>query len=162
MAHPISANCSSNSSIKTATANSATTNAPVANRFRIFSVNNKATKPHPADPEPVAPVRVVPAVPAKAAGADLSVEVDRESDAVPVQLSAGDAAVLHCHLLHRSEGNLSTDRDRRILFLRYADADAVEVYNARQPRLGPLLRGKTRYPEVAAFERELFAENETS
>ena len=99
---------------------------------------------------------------AKAVGADLSVEVERESDAVPVPLIAGDAVVLHCHLLHRSEGNLSPERDRRILFLRYADADAVEVYNDRRPRLGPLLRGKTRFPEVAEFERDLFAENETS
>ena len=36
---------------------------------------------------------------AKAVGADLSVEVERESDAVPVPLIAGDAVVLHCHLL---------------------------------------------------------------
>ena len=99
---------------------------------------------------------------AKAVGADLSVEVERESDAVPVPLIAGDAVVLHCHLLHRSEGNLSPERDRRILFLRYADADAVEVYNDRRPRLGPLLRGKTCFPEVAEFERDLFAENETN
>ena len=99
---------------------------------------------------------------AKAVGADLSVEVERESDSVPVPLIAGDAVVLHCHLLHRSEGNLSPERDRRILFLRYADADAVEVYNDRRPRLGPLLRGKTRFPEVAEFEPDLFAENETS
>ena len=93
----------------------------------------------------------------KAAGADLSVNVDREADAIPVPLIAGDAVVLHCHLLHRSEGNLSEDRDRRILFLRYADADAVEAYNNRQPRLGPLLRGVTRFPLVADFERDLFA-----
>ena len=47
--------------------------------------------------------------------------------------------------------------DRRILFLRYADADAVELYNDRRPRLGALLRGETRFPEVAAFEKELMA-----
>lgn len=34
----------------------------------------------------------------------------------------------------------------------YADADAVEVYNNRRPRLGPLLRGATRFPEVASYE----------
>lgn len=97
---------------------------------------------------------------AKAAGADISVNVERESDAMPVPIKTGDAVVLHCHLLHRSEGNLSVDRDRRILFMRYADADAVEVYNDRQPRLGPLLRGKTRFPEVAKFEQDLFEKNE--
>jgi len=94
VAHPTSANCSSNSSIKTATANSATTNAPVANRFRIFSVNNKATKPHPADPEPVDPVRVVPAVPAKAAGADVPATRGKAADpdlAVPVRADSPEA-----------------------------------------------------------------------
>jgi hypothetical protein len=98
---------------------------------------------------------------AKEAGVDLSVKVDCDSDAIPVPLKAGDAVVLHCHLLHRSEGNLSPDRDRRILFLRYADADAVEVYNDRRPRLGPLLRGATCFPEVAGFERYFFVDNET-
>ena len=97
---------------------------------------------------------------AKEAWTDLSVNVDRESDAIPVPLKAGDAVVLHCHLLHRSEGNLSLDRDRRILFLRYADADAVEVYNDHRPRLGPLLRGATCIPEVADYEREFFVDNE--
>lgn len=92
----------------------------------------------------------------KAAGTDLSVEVEDPAEAIPVSLQAGDAILLHCHLLHRSEGNRSRSRDRRILFMRYADADAVEVYNARQPRLGPLLRGNTRFPEVKNFERELF------
>ena len=74
----------------------------------------------------------------------------------------GSEMCIRDSLLHRSEGNLSPEWDRRILFLRYADADAVEVYNDRRPRLGPLLRGKTRFPEVAEFERDLFAENETS
>lgn len=91
---------------------------------------------------------------AKAAGSDLSIEVSEESGAVPVPLEAGDAVVLHCHTLHRSEGNHSPTRDRRILFLRYADADAVEVYNQGRPRLGPLLRGTTRFPEVASFEKD--------
>ena len=37
-----------------------------------------------------------------------------------LDLKAGDAIVLHCHVLHRSEGNRSATRDRRILFMRYA------------------------------------------
>jgi hypothetical protein len=57
--------------------------------------------------------------------------------------------------LHKSDGNFSKDRDRRILFLRYADADAVEVYNDRRPRLGRLLKGETVFEEVKAFESEL-------
>jgi len=92
---------------------------------------------------------------AKAAGVNLEVEVPDADDAIPMPLQAGDAVVFHCHTLHRSEGNYSKTRDRRILFLRYADADAVEVYNERKPRLGPLLRGVTRFPEVEEFEREL-------
>jgi hypothetical protein len=44
-----------------------TRNVPAANRFRSFSVNNKATKPHPADPVPVTPVRVALAVLVKVA-----------------------------------------------------------------------------------------------
>ena len=55
---------------------------------------------------------------------------------------------------HKSLGNTS-DRDRRLLFLRYADADAVEVYNDRKPRLGKLIRGKTRFREVEEHEAEL-------
>ena len=58
-------------------------------------------------------------------------------------------------MLHKSEGNFSSDKDRRVLFLRYADADAVEVYNGRQARLGRLVRGHSAYPEVAAFEKDL-------
>ncbi len=87
-----------------------------------------------------------------------------ESTAIPVAMRAGEAIVLHCWTLHKSEGNLAPDRDRRILFLRYADADAVEVYNNRRPRLGPLLRGVTNFPDVARFEAELVqkaARNET-
>ena len=93
---------------------------------------------------------------AKLAEKDLSIEIDNDKSAIPIPLNAGDAVVLHCHLLHRSEGNMSTTRDRRILFLRYADADAVEVYNDNQPRLGPLLRGVSRFEEVTKYERELF------
>ena len=54
-----------------ATAISAKTNGPAANKFRNFSVNNKATKPHPADPVPVTPVRVALAVLVKVALAAL-------------------------------------------------------------------------------------------
>ncbi|MDA0207434.1 MAG: hypothetical protein O2795_19100 [Acidobacteria bacterium] len=57
-------------------------------------------------------------------------------------------------MLHKSKGNFSPDRDRRILFLRYADANAVEVYNNRRPRLGPLFRGVTTFPEVERYEAE--------
>ena len=84
----------------------------------------------------------------------ISLKVD-ESGAVPVPMMAGETLVMHCWMLHKSEGNLSKDRDRRILFLRYADADAVEVYNDRRPRLGPLVRGRTRFAEVEAYETDL-------
>ena len=84
----------------------------------------------------------------------IDVAVD-DSHAIPVPMKAGEAIIFHCWTLHRSEGNRSPDRDRRILFLRYADADAVEVYNNRQPRLGRLLRGRTKYPEVQSYEADL-------
>ena len=74
---------------------------------------------------------------------------------VQMQMKAGECLVFHCHILHKSEGNMTTDRDRRILFARYADADAVEVYNDRRPRLGRLLRGTTRFAEVEQFEADL-------
>ena len=86
------------------------------------------------------------------------VEIDLDVDehrAVPVPMKAGECLFFNCWMLHKSEGNHSKDRDRRILFVRYADADAVEVYNDRRPRLGPLLRGRTRFPEVEAFEAGL-------
>ncbi|MEX2214478.1 MAG: phytanoyl-CoA dioxygenase family protein [Phycisphaeraceae bacterium] len=92
---------------------------------------------------------------AKAAGKDLSVDVPDESGAIPMPMKAGDTLIMHCHTLHQSEGNFSTTRDRRVLFLRYADADAVETYNENKPRLGRLLRGRTRFAEVEAFEKEL-------
>lgn len=90
----------------------------------------------------------------KKAGVEITVEAD-ESKAVPAPLRAGECLIFNCWMLHKSEGNRSKDRDRRILFLRYADADAVEVYNDRKPRLGRLVRGQTRFPEVAAFESDL-------
>ena len=77
------------------------------------------------------------------------------SQALPMPLRAGECLFFHGHTLHKSDGNRSRDRDRRILFLRYAHADAVEVYNERRPRLGRLLRGRTRFAEVERFEREL-------
>ena len=90
----------------------------------------------------------------KAAGREIVVEAD-ESRAIPISVEAGDALILHCWMLHKSEGNKSKTRDRRILFLRYADADAVEIYNERRPRLGRLLRGSTRFAEVENFESHL-------
>ncbi|MFN0167546.1 MAG: phytanoyl-CoA dioxygenase family protein [Bryobacteraceae bacterium] len=77
-----------------------------------------------------------------------------ESKAVPLVLKAGEAFLMNCWMLHQSGPNTS-GRDRRILFMRYADADAVEVYNGRKPRLGRLLRGATRFPEVQVFEAEM-------
>ena len=68
---------------------------------------------------------------------EINLEVD-ETKAVPVPFQAGEAFIMHCWTLHRSGGNLSRDRDRRILFMRYADTEAVEVYNDRKPRGGPL------------------------
>jgi ectoine hydroxylase-related dioxygenase (phytanoyl-CoA dioxygenase family) len=91
---------------------------------------------------------------AKAAFREIRVEAD-ESKAIPIPMKAGEALVFGCWTLHKSDGNHAKDRDRRILFLRYADADAVEVYNERKPRLGRLVRGSTRYPEVEAYEQNL-------
>lgn len=91
----------------------------------------------------------------KAVGADLTIELEDETGALPMSLKAGDTLIFHCHMLHKSEGNRSPDRDRRVLFLRYADADAVETYRNGAPRLGRLLRGRTRFPEVENFEAHL-------
>jgi hypothetical protein len=85
---------------------------------------------------------------------EIKMEAD-DSRAVPVPLAAGETFVMHGWTLHKSDGNFSQDRDRRILFLRYADADAVEVYNDRKPRLGRLVRGKTSFADVRSFEAEL-------
>ena len=90
----------------------------------------------------------------KQAGAEATLHDVDEASAVPVTMVAGDVLLLHCHTLHASGPN-TTDRHRRLLFLRYADADAVEVFNEGAPRLGRLLRGCTRFDEVDAFEQEL-------
>ena len=84
----------------------------------------------------------------------VELEVD-ESHAIPLPMKAGECLFFHCHMLHHSEGNRSKDRDRRLILFRYADADAVEVYNDRKPRLGRLLRGVTLFPEVEGFEADL-------
>ncbi len=84
----------------------------------------------------------------------IELQVD-ESRAIPMPMKAGDSLIFNCWMLHKSDGNYSSDRDRRILFLRYADADAVEVYNNNQPRLGRLLLGQTQFEQVRAFEQEL-------
>ena len=84
----------------------------------------------------------------------IELEVD-ERDAVPMPMKAGESLFFTCWMLHKSEGNKSATRDRRLLFVRYADADAVEIYNERRPRLGRLLRGETRFPEVTAYESGL-------
>jgi hypothetical protein len=90
----------------------------------------------------------------KRAQREIALPVD-ESKAVPMPLKAGDCLVFSCWTLHKSGGNHSPDRDRRVLFLRYADADAVEVYNDRKPRLGRVVLGSSRFAEVAAYERDL-------
>lgn len=90
----------------------------------------------------------------KKSNSEIVVETD-ESLAVPMEMKAGDALIFSCWMLHKSDGNYSKDRDRRILFLRYADADSVEVYNGRKSRLGRLVKGKTRFPEVEQFEAKL-------
>lgn len=90
----------------------------------------------------------------KKSGSEIIVEAD-DSLAVPMEMKAGDSLIFNCWMLHKSDGNYSADRDRRILFLRYADADAVEVYNERKPRLGRLVKGTTKFKEVEQFEAAL-------
>lgn len=90
----------------------------------------------------------------KKSQSEIVVEAD-DSKAVPMEMKAGDAVIFNCWMLHKSDGNYSADRDRRILFLRYADADAIEVYNGGKPRLGRLVKGATRFKEVEEFERQL-------
>lgn len=90
----------------------------------------------------------------KRAQREIVLKVD-ESQARPMPMRAGDCLIFTCWTLHKSGGNHSKDRDRRVLFFRYADADAVEVYNQRRPRLGRVVRGRSRFPEVAAFEQDL-------
>lgn len=91
----------------------------------------------------------------KAAHAEMTIGKEQgadDSEAVAMEMQAGECLIIHGWTLHRSDGNFSADRDRRFLFTRYADADAVEVYNDRKPRVGRLLRGKTVFPEVRDFE----------
>ncbi len=88
------------------------------------------------------------------ANRDIDLEVD-ETGKISVPMQAGQSLIFNCWMLHRSEGNHAKVRDRRVLFMRYADADAVEVYNDRKPRLGKLLRGTTRFTEVENYEAEL-------
>ena len=87
-----------------------------------------------------------------ASGSELRVAAGTKG--IPITMKAGECLVLSCWTLHQSGPNLS-NFDRRILFFRYADADAVEVYNQRKPRLGRLLRGTTQFDEVRQFEKEL-------
>ncbi|HIL68611.1 MAG TPA: hypothetical protein EYG38_02020 [Verrucomicrobia bacterium] len=84
----------------------------------------------------------------------IELEVD-ENLASPMPMKAGDSLIFNCWMLHKSDGNFSKDRDPRILYLRYADADAVEVHNDNQPRLGRLVRGQTKFDQVRKFEQEL-------
>ena len=85
-----------------------------------------------------------------------AIEMDADDNlAIPIEQRAGDCLFFHCHMLHKSDGNFAPDRDRRILLMRYADADAVEVCQDRRPRLGRLLRGSTRFDEVNRYEIDL-------
>lgn len=77
-----------------------------------------------------------------------------EKDAIPITMKAGECLFFHGWTLHKSEGNFS-ERDRRILFFRYADADAIEKDKGGKPRLGRLLRGTTKFPAVREFEAGL-------
>ena len=90
----------------------------------------------------------------RAAQTELIVDAD-DSKAVAMPMKAGECLIFSCWTLHKSDGNMSQTRDRRILFLRYADADAVEVYRGNAPRLGRLLRGTTRFDAVAEFEKDI-------
>ena len=90
----------------------------------------------------------------KRSKAEIVVVAD-DSLAVPMEMKAGDVLIFNCWMLHKSDGNFSADRDRRVLFLRYADADAVEVYNDNKPRLGRLVRGTSMFEEVRQFEAGL-------
>ena len=78
-----------------------------------------------------------------------------DSAAMPMPMEPGQCLIFTCWTYHRSDGNSSKDRDRRILFIRYADADAVEVYNNNRPRLGRVVRGASRFPDVMEFETDL-------
>ncbi len=71
---------------------------------------------------------------------------DGADRAIPLRLRAGECVFFHASALHMSRGN-QTDRMRRAYFFRYADADAIEIVTG-QPRIGMLLRGKSRFTEV--------------
>jgi Phytanoyl-CoA dioxygenase (PhyH) len=81
-------------------------------------------------------------------GRERVARVTDESDARPLPMRAGECVIFHGSLLHTSKGN-ETDKLRRAYFFRYADADAIEVLTGR-PRIGKLLRGASRFPEVAS------------
>lgn len=99
-------------------------------------------------------IRVTQSDEQKKSQSEIVVEAD-DSKAVPMEMKAGDALIFNCWMLHKSDGNYSADRDRRILFLRYADADAIEVYNNGKPRLGKLVRGNSKFDEVKQFEADI-------
>jgi len=99
-------------------------------------------------------IRVQQSEEQKKSQSEIVVEAD-DNLAVPMEMKAGDALIFNCWMLHKSDGNYSTDRDRRILFLRYADADAIEVYNNGRPRLGKLVRGNSKFEEVKQFESDI-------
>jgi ectoine hydroxylase-related dioxygenase (phytanoyl-CoA dioxygenase family) len=99
-------------------------------------------------------IRVMQSEEQKKSQSEIVVEAD-ESLAVPMEMKAGDALIFNCWMLHKSDGNYSADRDRRILFLRYADADAIEVYNNGKPRMGRLVKGSTKFDEVKQFEANI-------
>ena len=82
----------------------------------------------------------------EARGRERIASVADESKAIPVLLEPGESVFFHGDLLHKSNGN-QTDRVRRAYFFRYADADAIEVLTG-EPRIGKLLRGTSRFPEV--------------
>ena len=82
----------------------------------------------------------------------LSPTADELAAATPILMKAGQLLVMHAQMMHASDPNTAA-RPRRVLFNRYADADAVEAYNSgRPPRLGRLLCGATALPAVAEFE----------
>jgi len=90
----------------------------------------------------------------KSEGQTIELDID-DALGVPMPMRAGDTLIFDCAMLHQSQGNHSKTRHRRILFLRYADADAVEVYNEGRPRLGKLLKGESIFQEVTDFEKDL-------
>lgn len=90
---------------------------------------------------------------AKRAGIEADLQVD-DASAVALPMEPGECVIFHALTFHKSNGN-HTNEDRVFFFLRYADADTVEVYNDRKPRLGKVVRGSSRFPEIAAYESDL-------